>query len=706
MTPFIRGRPAGAPARLVLGAMLASIVSGCQAITALDDFFSADKLPNKTEMMQAGRPEVDLAAVNAANDRLGRLSERAGPLMQIPPRPHSGVLGEISYTPAVPTPAALTAPASSPPAGSGPGRGQGVRSGASSAPVAELVELDLVNASLRAVVELMFGEYLKRPYTILPDFVEKQVNWLVSGRYMRDEMLRMFETFLDAHGVYFLDTDGVFTVSGKPIKGIPGGLATVSPGQTLGVWRIENLDVKDLLPIAKQFLGNPDRMHVLDVRNILIAAGAGPEIRQIDLFISRIDTPFFHGKSIIVYGPRFLTPTALAALLATLPRNLGTNLADPKKPIDVDIVPGESRLVIVLESPQLKEVVMRFIEQVDRIGFHDRQVFFLPLRNQKAEEIRVTVDGLITPLFADRVKPTIQASVATNSLLITATPDEFYEIKKVVDTLDFKIPSVLIDAAIVEVQLRDSLAYGVQWFLSLRRRSIQGDISTNLANRDVIPIGPGATGGVSIGAIALNDNAFATIDLLASQTNLRVLSRPRVLVQNSLPAKIKSTDQIRVVKSVLATAATVGGSSLPQREFIDKEVGVSLEVTPTIADDGTVSMKLKISDSRQGASDLSSGEPQPTFNVREVDTTLLVPNGETILIGGLIRNTIDRREQKIPWLGDLPLIGKAFANTSDKTETTELIVLITPYVVLDRHAARIVTDAIAQSGLDLKAGKK
>ncbi|MBI3706774.1 MAG: hypothetical protein HY246_03705 [Proteobacteria bacterium] len=676
---------------------------GCQSV----DEALFPRLPTQRELMQTNKPDVDVAALKAANDALEKLADRSSPLMRTPPRANSGVVGELDFasdpmavTPATPVVGGRSAVANggkTPPRSVRPAAGNSPGAAGSGVPT-ESVELDLMNASLRSVIEFMFTEHLKRPFTILPDFQDKQVNLLISGRYTRQETARMFEAFLDAHGVYYSAVDGVAQVATRPVR----GTLAATEGQTVGIWRIANLDAKEVMPIARQFLSVPDRLQVLDTPNLIVAMGSGAEIRQVDNFISRVDTTFFRGKSIFIYGPRYITAPALVALLQTFPKNLGSNLGDPKKPIDIDLVPGEPRIVVVIDSPELKAAVLQFIEQVDRPGQYDRQVFFYTLRNQKAEEIRATIDNLLSPMFQDRAKIGIIANQSSNSLLITATPEEYYEVKKVIDALDFKIPTVLIDAAIVEVQLNGSLAYGVQWFLSGRRRSVQGDISTNFSSGDVVPTGTGATGGATIGVIALADNAFSTIDLLASQTDLRVLSRPRVLVQNTQPARIKSTDQIRVVKSVLTTTATIGGSSLPQREFIDKEVGVSLEVTPTIAEDGTISMKLKVTDSRRGAVDLSSGEPQPTFNVREVETTFLVQNGETILIGGLMQNSNSRKEQKIPFLGDLPLIGRAFANTTDQNTATELIVFVSPYIVLDKFAARIVTDAITRAGIDAR----
>jgi general secretion pathway protein D len=663
---------------------LTLVVGGCET---LEEDESADSAP---ELLKSARTPVDLAALEAANAALRRATGPDVPIMVTPARPDSGVTSEINFLDHVPlTPVPVS-----------------IASGDSDSANYQSVEIEFINASLRSVIELLFDDYLKQPYTILPDIDDKPVNWIVSGEFHHREILRMFEVFLDAHGVHFIDRDGVFVVSAKPQSGT---LAGSMIGRSTGMWKLRFLDGQEIVPVARQFLKSTEQMQIIDSTNTLIATASGSEIRSVDNFIASVDVPFFQGKSIIVYSPKFLSGQAVVSLLTNLPRKLGSRLNNEKKLLEAELVPEQERVVIVTGDPEMHSAVLQFLAEVDRLDKEQRQVFYYTLRNQDAQEVQRTLNAVTNSMF-DRARISMIAHQATNSLLVTATPDEYFEIKKVIDRLDFTVPSVLIDATIVEVQLTDSLAYGVEWFLDARFADTVVDITTNLSNSVVTggAIGEGATGGSTIGVLSLAGNEFATLDLLATETQLRVLSRPRVLVKNNGTATIKSTDQIRVVKTVITSDAQEGGSSLPQREFIDKEVGITLDVTPTISDDGTVELVLKIVDSRQGPNDFSSGESQPTFNVREISTNLYVDNGQTILIGGLIQQQKTKDQRKIPLLGDIPIIGKAFANQTDGSEKTELIVMVTPYVVFDRSAAKIVSDALAtdSSALAPPAGGK
>ncbi len=549
------------------------------------------------------------------------------------------------------------------------------------------VEINFNNTSLRAVVEFVFGEYIKKPYVIASDFVDKEVNWVAQGEFSNEEIKRMFESFLDAQGIVVKQSDGVFVVAnrGADAKSLGSG----DLGIATGIWRLRHVDAAETMLLIRPFVSNPEAVALMDKRNTMIVTASGPELRYIDAFLRSVDTPNFKDKRILVYSPQYISAESMVTLIQALPQQLGMNSAEGKKQIEAAIIAGTKRVVIVADGQESRDVVMQYINQIDRAGARQKQIFYYALRNQVVDEVKNTLSSLLPGVLPDAAEVTVVSNLPTNSLVITATADQYFEIKKVIDRLDYRVPSVLIDATIVEVQLNDNLAYGVEWFLGGRVGKIKGDITTDLTNAAAI-----ASPATRIGVVSLSNNTFATIDLLASETNLRVLSRPRVLVKNKATATIKSTDQVRIVKSVLTTSVQQGGDNIPKREFEDKEVGVSLQVTPRIAEDGTVNMAVKIQDSRQGADDDNSGE-RPRFNVREVNTELVTKNGETILIGGLIRNNATRTKSKVPFFGDLPIVGQAFSNTNDVDQRTELVIFMTPYLVVDEVSARLVSESIS-----------
>ena len=667
--------------RLVGGLLLLSL----PACDHIRDPLAPAPLPPVSDLIARDKPLIDPAAVKATNDVLQHFSRPEVPLVTVPPRPNGGLLGEFNLTRAdKPTvsPTVSMGGASVGMAGVSAALSDAVDGGPLTA---QKVELNFTEMSLRSIIELLFDRYIKRPYTILPDFTDKNVSWVVSGQYDEATLLRMIAAFLDIHGVRLSQQGDIYAISsGQP-------RATMQPvpiGHTTATWRLTYVDVKDIGPLVRQFITTPDRVQFLDRANLMMVTASQAEISNVERFVQSVDTPALKDRHILIYGPRFLTAQAVVSLLQNLPRGVGLDMSEGKRIVEAEVVPGQQRVVIVTRSPDMRRTVLDYLAKVDQAGKSQRQVFQYALRNQKAADLRQTLEQMVASISYESKQIEVVADVPTNSIFVTATPEQFFEVRKIVERLDFTVPSVLIEAVVVEVQLNENLAYGVEWFLNKKLGSkVALDSTLSLKNDNI-------TKGLNIGVLSLVDNSFAALDLLSSTTNLQVLSRPKVLVKNKQNAVIKSTREIRVVRSIVTTSTTLNGDNLPRRDYESKEVGITLDVTPEILADGSIVMRLKIIDSNQGGTDLSSGEAQPTFDTREVTTEFMVGNGETVFIGGLIKRDRSQEQEKIPALGDVPLLGNLFSNRTSKNSNSELIVLVTPLVVLDRSTARLVTEAM------------
>lgn len=646
-----------------LVSMVALSLAGCENMDAL--MGTLKQGVSKTELLERDRPAIDPRLV--PNPLEGNAKSANDPVMTTPPRPNAGVIGEVA-----------------------PKMGGARKAPKAPAAVEQAVELSFVDASLKSVIELLFDQYIHEPYTFLPDFKDQNVSWIVSGSYSKETIVRMVEAFLDLHGVTIVKQSNVYAVSGSAQR----AGASTELGQTSGTWRLRYLDAKDVVAIGRQFLAKPERLQVIDNVNMVVAIGSGPEIRNLDKFLADIDVPALQDRNIIVYGPKYLSAQALVSLLQNLPKALGMSMSgDGKKLIEAEAVTNVQRVIIVAKGGEVRQAVLNYLEQVDKPGKDTRQVFVTALKTQKASSVRTTIEQTLAGMFQDRDKITVVADEGTNSLLVNATADEFYEIKKVIDKLDFTAPSVLIESSIIEVQLNESMAYGVEWFLSGRTNRARGDVTTSLRNSNISLTNGLASAGSTIGLVSLKDNAYATLDLLAGETSVQVLSRPRVLVKNRETAEIKSTKEVRLLKSELPTNLNTGGTTQISNQYETKEVGVTLNVKPEVGADGSIALKVKIEDSNQGSVDPAT--KQPTFDKRAVDTNFVVTHGETVFIGGLIKRKNEAQVSKVPGLGDLPLLGNAFSNNYTSEFGSELIVLVTPYVIMDHYAARLVSEAFS-----------
>jgi len=560
------------------------------------------------------------------------------------------------------------------------------------------LEIDFRQASLFGVIETFFRQYVERPYALDPALNDRAVNWQVTGTYHTRDILQMFEAYLSLHGVV-VDQESQMIVL-RPGRGASearrnGVRQRISAAPHLQTWKLKHVSASEAETLLQDVLGNEEYVQAFPSANIVAVAGTKSDILKADSFLHGIDIQALQGKYILTYSPRYLSPEAVATLIQNLPAKTGLKGGPQGAAVEAEAVAGSNKVVILVNSPAMKQTVKNMLYDLDGPENEEAKfVYHYPLRHQNAKEMQETLVELLPGMnIAPAAEVSVIAHASTNALLVSASADQYFQIKRVIDRLDFDIPSAMIDATIVEVQLSDRLAYGVEWFLSGSGFGAAADANITLENSNV------TDNAVELGIVSLSSNTFATLDFLASQTDFNILSRPRVMVKNDATATIKSTDQIRLIKGQLISNVDENGDSLPQVEFEEREFGVTLQVTPRIATDGTLSMALMVEDSRRGSNDFTTGDAQPTFNTRELTTELVMKDRQTIMIGGLIQSRRNTEQEKVPVLGDLPLVGGAFANDYVEDDKTELVIFLTPHIVDSPSAARAVTEAL--SGLKL-----
>jgi general secretion pathway protein D len=264
----------------------------------------------------------------------------------------------------------------------------------------------------------------------------------------------------------------------------------------------------------------------------------------------------------------------------------------------------------------------------------------------------------------------------TNSIVVVTTPENAELIKQILSQLD-KIPEqVLIETIIVEATLDSASKLGVEW--NYNRMNIQdgqtGSIGGSFGLRNANPPLQGLRYSLAGGSLE------GLINALATDKKFQVLSTPRIFTSNNVEAEINISQSIPYV---LSTREDTNGNLTFNYAFQD--VGIVLTVTPRITANGYVTMDVS-----QTANDLQGFTTfnAPIVNQRQANTTVSVQNGETIILGGIIRNTVNSTVNKIPLLGDIPLLGNLFKVTDKSSVRTELLVFLTPRIVRNPEEAQ------------------
>jgi general secretion pathway protein D len=312
------------------------------------------------------------------------------------------------------------------------------------------------------------------------------------------------------------------------------------------------------------------------------------------------------------------------------------------------------------------------------------------------------------PIFKEEVR--IVADEVTNSLVILATRRDYQLILDVLKRIDVVPRQVLLEVTIAEVTLTKDLNFGVAYAISsdrnLRRALPPG-------GRDADIFKPGATRGSELltglfpdtarigqgafGVITNRDNFNVFLNALQSRTSVKMLSAPHIIAADNREAHILVGNSIPILTSTSATnTAGVTGNLLSVNQVQYRDTGKILTILPQVNSKGLVNLQI-----RQEVSDVLPGQASfgntnsPAFSTREAETTVVVQDGETVLIGGIIDDALSNTRSGVPFLMDIPVLGHLFRTDTDGTRRTELLVLITPYVVRNRDDAREVTDDFA-----------
>lgn len=288
--------------------------------------------------------------------------------------------------------------------------------------------------------------------------------------------------------------------------------------------------------------------------------------------------------------------------------------------------------------------------------------------------------GPTTAVSQPRLK--IVADDVKNALLIMADRNDYRRILKVVRSMDVVASQVMIQAAVAEVTLNDQLQYGVQWQLQKDGHAARTSF-TDAAKASVAAVYPGFNYAMNVGSIA------STLSALNAITHVNVISTPSLMVLDSKTAALQIGDQVPITTQTATSTVTTNGAIVNAVEM--RDTGVILSVTPRINESGRIQLDIEQEVSAV-VQTTSSNIDSPTIQQRRVKTTVVVKDGEVLALGGMIQSKVEKDSSEIPFLGQIPGIGAAFASRNHRVTKTELIILITPRIVRDTVEARRVTE--------------
>jgi general secretion pathway protein D len=310
--------------------------------------------------------------------------------------------------------------------------------------------------------------------------------------------------------------------------------------------------------------------------------------------------------------------------------------------------------------------------------------------------------GAPTPRPEEQLR--IVADPATNSLIIYGTAQEFQNIKNILKELDAVPRQVLLDVVVAEITLDDSESLGFDYEFKIGNTTIfdrtfpsRGSVLTGILSALGAPNSAGITqfpGGAS-GIIGSNDNIRAFINALMRDSRIKILSSPSVLASDNRPARIQVGSEEPIATGQL-TAATGAVTPSTSTTIQYRNTGRIVTIIPQVNSKGLVNLQALIEVSQRGGNVNVGGSTDsfPSFDLRQAETTAVVQDGDTLAIGGIIAENKTTDKTGVPYLMDIPVLGRFFRRTSDTSRRTELIMLITPHVIRNRTEGTQVTEEL------------
>ncbi|MBT3045643.1 MAG: type II secretion system secretin GspD [Candidatus Thiodiazotropha sp.] len=570
---------------------------------------------------------------------------------------------------------------------------------------AEQITLNLNNADIEALIKTV-SEHTGKNFVIDPR-VKGKVTVISAHPMERDEFYQVFLSILEVHGFSTIPSGDVIKVV-PDVKAKQGGIPTVSAlGQLPGdqivtrIIQVKNVTSAQLVPILRPLIPQEGHLAAYPDTNVLIISDRRQNVDRLMKIIEQIDRVSDSSIEVITLQH------ASAAEVVRILNSLQTPAAAKggKKNATKLVADERTNSILISGDPTARLRSRVIIEHLDTPFDNEGNAQVIYLKYANATDLVQVLTGVSENLDETKQaggakakgKPklpiNIQADEASNALIITAPPDQFRALQAIIRKLDIRRAQVLVEAIIAEVSYDKAKQLGVQWIvdgspddkgpigvINLGSPSIS-DIASSVVAETGVPLGPGTS--LAFGRFNSDRiNFAAVIQALESDSTSNILSTPTITTLDNQEAEIVIGQNVPFITGSYSSTGGVSNSVNPFQTVQREDVGLTLKVKPQINEGNSIQLEIEQEISSINAS-ASSGTSDIVTNKRTIKTVVMVDDGNTIVLGGLLEEDLQQTEEKVPLLGDIPLLGALFrANRTTKIKRN-LMVFLRPVVIRD-----------------------
>ncbi|HXE47994.1 MAG TPA: type II secretion system secretin GspD [Ramlibacter sp.] len=612
----------------------------------------------------------------------------------------------------------------------------------------EPVTLNFVNAEIDAVARTM-AAIIGRNIVVDPR-VKGTINLSTERPVPPTVAYNQFLATLRLSGFTVVDAAGLLKVVPEADAKLQGGAVSVGPpvaGNQIvtQIFRLNYEPAANLVPILRPLISPNNTINVNPGNNSLVITDYADNLQRLGRIIAALDVS--NATDVEVIPLRYALAPDLAPVVQRLAETGGGAGAAPGQQGQIDssfrtTVIAETRsnsLLVRAANPARLNLVRTLVQRLDQPGLQSEtgNIYVVYLKNADAARLAVTLraalaatgaaggaggaGGSPAPATAAAVPgataataPTqpsaqpstggqIQADPATNSLIITAAEPQYRQLRAVIDRLDSRRAQVYVEGLVATVNDNISAEFGIQWQGPLNSTSsgTVGLLGTNftvgttgIVNLATAPSAAAVPSGINFGTISKIAGKSVLTSLahfLESTGGGNVLSTPNLLTLDNEEAKIVVGQNVPFVTGQFTNANTgTSGTVNPFQTIERKDVGLTLRVKPQISENGTVKLQIFQEVSSVDASTKNDAAGLTT-NKSSIESSVLVDDGAIVVLGGLLQDTFSDSQQKVPVLGDVPVLGNLFKSQQRSRVKTNLMVFLRPVVVRDAAQSDVLS---------------
>ena len=570
----------------------------------------------------------------------------------------------------------------------------------------EKVSMDFVNVDIAVVVKYI-SELTGKNF-VIDEKVQGKVTIISPKKVTKKEAYKVFESILEVYGFTSISM-------GSVIKIVPMAEARQKAGkvqigqQVTRVMRdqmvtqlipLKAVSADDLIKIIRPLIPPTSYVAAYSPSNTLILVDLASNRTRILSIIEKLDVEGVESK-VIVHRLQYASAADLAKKITTVLGKAAPAKGGAKRERQFNVIADERiNALIIVGNSLFADKVMDIVSKLDVEAPPGRQeINVVYLKNADAESLAKVLGQIATGVRKlDRgkgkaarslagSKNTVMADTATNSLIITAAPEDFETLKNVIDKLDIPRRQVFVEALIFEISSDDTSEFGVEWRTTsdFTEDGVQGIGGTNFGTINSVAANPFSAGnglviGVVDGLISFGGQSYANIGglihALKTESSINILSTPNILTMDNEEAEIFVGENVPFIKT---TSITTGGQPIENIER--KDIGIKLRIKPQINEDGYVKLEIYQEISSVRPAQVGIQARDIITAKRSTETSVTVKNKQNIIIGGLIKEDMQDTVQKVPILGDIPLLGWLFKKKTKQKVKTNLLIFITPHII-------------------------